>query len=213
MKRVYLLMVILVLGATGSVFAVTIDNFDNITFAYAQDCWNIYAPSGGGCHQGRAPGDPVAQGTGSMVFNYTPGGSADAIYAHKYLDNHPLNLSADAAAGGYMSMDMWVASSNLGARLYSITCYTGGDYFQYALDLSKTWNAGWNTLAIPFVDFAVSGSPTWSHITGLELQTTMYPTPPDQAEGPVVLDDWKTVPEPVSLVLLGLGGLMLRRRK
>jgi len=184
-KRDFLMLAVLLLEPTRSALAEQqIDSFDDISG---------YSVFGGLVHQGAAP-DPIDEGISSLVVDYAAG-DTDAVYLNRYIT--PIDLSAEAAAGGVMSIRMWVAAETVTARIITMQFETAyQSEFSYSWPLNQTWDTGWNTVVVPLADFVVvdtSGTPSWSSIGQLKMQTGMYPTPPAEAVGDVILDDWRVL--------------------
>jgi len=186
-KKRSVLLVAFLLAGLAFAADLQIDNFDDISG------WGVYAPGGGGVHQGNAAsGDPYVEGTGSLVADYEPGGTADSIYLGKYIS--PIDLSAQAAAGASVTIRMWVAADTVTARLISMFFETSYlNEFSYTWPLYQTWNTGWNTVTVALADFTATGTADWSDIRQIKMQTGLYPTPPGDAVGDLVLDDWRII--------------------
>lgn len=205
-----MLVAVLMIGVGSASAQQVVDNFDDVSLwgsGYPQkaDGSELYS-------QGTDPAQ-VYEGTGSMVIDYTPM-IGDGIYLKR--EGMSLDLSAEAAAGGAVSIMMYVEEAGDHAAITMLKMATAYYHSEFQWDAAwgATYNAGWNELVIPLADFSKSGSsssdPTWSNITRIDLVTGAYPDP---SPTDIIIDNWTVTPEPASMALLGLGGLLLRRRK
>jgi len=205
-STIYLMMAAMIMA--GSVSAVMVEDFEDVS------TWNAGYPAGL-FYQGTAPAEQVYEGNGSMVVDYTPF-IGDGIYLNKDLPAS-LDLSAEAAAGGHVSIMMHVEAAGDHAAITQLKLSTAYYNQEFVWDAAwgATYDAGWNELIIPLADFADAGAgggnADWGDINRIELVTGAYP---DGAPTDVTVDAWQVVvPEPMTIALLGLGGLFLRRRK
>jgi len=185
MKMKSVLLLVFILGVPAVAADLQIDSFDDIS------SW-----SGDGLVQGTAPGDPVHEGSGSMVCDYTPYPGVDNLYISKTvsLDLSPSVIGASEAA---ISLWMWVGKESVTARLHTIkfaTSYYNSEFEYVMQPWNRTWDIGWNHVVIRQSDFAESSTttvtPTWSNITWMQIYTTCYN---DTSPTDVVFDDLRLV--------------------
>lgn len=179
MKKKFVLFTTLLMAATACAADLQIDSFDDISG------WN-----GSIITQGTVPGDPVHEGTGSLVADYTPY-SSDNYYLNKAvsLDLSPSVIGASEAA---ISLWMWIGKTTVTARLDWLIFETSpGNHFEYD---PQPWNytlpIGWNQIVVAQSNFTVTGSPDWSNITNIRFSTTAYN---DTIPTDAVFDDMQLV--------------------
>lgn len=163
-----------------------IDSFDDITG------WNSTPP--GVALQGTSGGgDPVKEGNGSLIADYTPY-STDAYTFAKSV-SPPIDLAQAASIDALVNLSMWVGKTSETARIDTLAFETSaGNEYRYDFAAGgTTYPIGWNQLYVPMSDFVASGAPDWSAITQFEIGTTSHP---DSSPTDVVFDNLRVIERP-----------------
>ncbi len=152
------------------------------------------------------------QGTGSMRVDFTPNSSWDDwVTSQDFWSPNQLDWSA------YASLSLWTKVSDISGkeRIDQITLWDlAGHPSRYNLPSPTTTD--WTEVIAPFSGFTPEGAFDISQVKAIQIKFTTWDT---RAPGTssVWLDNMQVIaiPEPSTMALigLGLGSLLLRRRK
>ena len=182
----------------------------NPLFSFGGDTTAYTKASGTSTAYGTTGGDCIFGGNGSAefdtyVYTYAPGTDADNLTIAAGQDLGAGNFASGLVGGGvgmYRVYATWVYTENVSGGLTTYTISTAG-----ASDVEVKIDQNFKGNEWIFIGDIFSSDPgapiTVTQVAGGDTYVSM------RAHGLL----FEMIPEPASMVLLGLGGLMLRRRR
>ena len=206
-KKVLIILAICSIASVASANLLVNGDFSDITGA-GWNAWNgtavVNQDNAGAPLPLLTPGDVAyanyaGKAWGNWAYPWTNAGFSQVLPATAgdvyTLSGLVMHLSSDAMVGDTFAVIKLVFQDALGAELY------GQDVVQVdATSLTDTWIPGSLTLTAP-------AGTTQVEALFLHFQ------PSGVGAGAAFVDNMTLVPEPMTLVLLGMGGLLLRKRK
>ncbi|MCX5634254.1 MAG: PEP-CTERM sorting domain-containing protein [Planctomycetota bacterium] len=194
-----------------------VDNYDTVLLPVDGTQWHDERGAGY-LEQNTAPENYVLEGTGSMEMNYGLDGVGYDRVPRRY--NIPALVSTDV-------VEFWWRKGNIDGSgpecVREMIFYSpGGGVARLAVANGETTYVGWQHVSAPISSFVSTGDIPidWAHVDAVDYWMSSWGyvgpwgEPGSYQIMPTGASVFVDVPEPVTMVMLGLGGLaMLKRRK
>ena len=203
MKKLLLVLVVLALAGTAQAADYTLDNADFELGTWYDQGWGVPSPPGvptgwGGMSSGEALAEIVGNGGGLAVklevaAIHDPGG-----YSFMWNQNW-----AEVTEGDTLTLSADIIDLTPGVAVADFAFLHVGGYEAKIAGVTSSWGNF-------SIDFLVPAGVTSVEVKiGLSTDSPSYPN----TAAAYGFDNVVLTPEPITIALLGLGGLFLRRRK